>query len=108
MKKFLLCSVCLFIALLACSGSASDRTAKTPELKDALEIKLTGKYIIFPVSNKGKRGRMTIVVGDQLVHNLDCDFPADTDSVDWWSYLDMQEYKGKTAKIAAAFSSVWR
>jgi len=68
---------------------------------NAQEIKITGKYIIFPVSNNGKRGRMTITVGDQLVHNLDCDFPASKGAVDWWTYLDMSEYKGKTAKVCA-------
>jgi fructan beta-fructosidase len=44
---------------------------------------------------------MTIHVGDQLVHNLDCDFPASTDAIDWWGWLDMSEYLGKTARITA-------
>ncbi|MHC4398288.1 MAG: hypothetical protein ACYTG0_01260 [Planctomycetota bacterium] len=35
---------------------------------------------------------MTIVGGDQLVHNLDCDFPPNKDAIDWWTYLDMSEY----------------
>jgi len=77
------------------------RDAGPPAMTIAREIKITGKYIIFPVSNKGKRGRTTIMVGDQLVHNLDCDFPADKDAIDWWTYLDMSEYIGKTAKIAS-------
>ncbi len=73
-----------------------------PVLVNAQEIKITGKYIIFPVSNKGKRGRMTIVVDGQLVHNLDCDFPPNKDAIDWWTYLDMSEYVGKTAQVSAA------
>ncbi|HUT13740.1 MAG TPA: glycoside hydrolase family 32 protein [Thermoguttaceae bacterium] len=77
------------------------RPGGSPHPENTREIKITGKYIIFPVSNKGQRGRMTIVVGDQLVHNLDCDFPADKDSIDWWTYLDMSEYQGKTAKVGA-------
>jgi len=77
------------------------RGDETPHLENAQEIKITGKYIIFPVSNKGQRGRMTIVVGDQLVHNLDCDFPPNKDAIDWWTYLDMAEYVGKTAKVVA-------
>ncbi|HUU90689.1 MAG TPA: 2,6-beta-D-fructofuranosidase, partial [Phycisphaerae bacterium] len=77
------------------------RGGETPHLENAQEIKITGKYIIFPVSNKGQRGRMTIVVGDQLVHNLDCDFPPNKDAIDWWTYLDMAEYVGKTAKVVA-------
>ncbi|NQU24180.1 MAG: glycoside hydrolase family 32 protein, partial [Candidatus Nealsonbacteria bacterium] len=77
------------------------RGGETPHLESAQEIKITGKYIIFPVSNKGQRGRMTIVVGDQLVHALDCDFPPNKDAIDWWTYLDMSEYVGKTAKVVA-------
>ena len=77
------------------------RGGGNPNMTNAQEIKITGKYIIFPVSNKGQRGRMTIYVGDQLVHNLDCDFPRSKDAIDWWTYLDMSEYVGKTAKVAA-------
>jgi len=72
-----------------------------PHPDSTWEIKVTGKYIIFPVSNRGQRGRTTITVGDQLVHNLDCDFPPSKDAIDWWTYLDMSEYVGKTAKVTA-------
>lgn len=74
----------------------------SPHPENTQEIELTGKYIIFPIANDGpQRGRTTIYVGDQLVHNLDCDFPADKDSIDWWTYLDMSEYQGKTAKVVS-------
>jgi fructan beta-fructosidase len=72
-----------------------------PHPQNTQEISITGKYIIFPVSNQGQRGRMTITVGDQLVHNLDCDFPPNADAIDWWTYLDMSEYSGKTATVVA-------
>ena len=77
------------------------RTQSAPAPENAREITITGKYLIFPVSNKGQRGRMTIRVGDQLVHNLDCDFPANKEAIDWWGWLDMSEYLGKTALISA-------
>ncbi len=80
---------------------APRRPGQSPHPEHAREIKVTGKYIIFPVSNNGQRGRMTVLVGDQLVHNLDCDFPPNKEAVAWWTYLDMQEYVGKTAKVVA-------
>ena len=80
---------------------APARTQPPPPPENARELKITGKYLIFPVSNKGQRGRMTVRVGEQLVHNLDCDFPPDKDSIDWWGWLDMSEYTGKTAMISA-------
>jgi len=76
------------------------RTMPLPE--NAIALKITGKYLLFPVANKGQRGRMTIKVDGQLVHNLDCDFPVNKDAVDWWGWLDMTEYVGKTAKISAS------
>jgi len=81
--------------------AAPRRTGETPHLEKAQEIEITGKYLLFPVSNKGQRGRMTVVVGERLVHNLDCDFPPNPGAVDWWSYLNMAEYVGKTAKVVA-------
>jgi len=77
------------------------RGGSPPMPENAREIEITGKYIIFPVSNRGKRGRMRVMVGDQLVHHLDCDFPPNKDAVDWWTYLNMEEFRGKTAKVAA-------
>lgn len=68
------------------------------------ELKITGKYLLVPVSNHLKKGegrRMRITVGDRLVHNIDCDFPTNKDAIDWWTYLDMSDYLGKTAKITA-------
>ena len=81
--------------------AAPVRTQPPPPPENAMELKITGKYLIFPVSNKGQRGRMTIRIGDQLVHNLDCDFPPNKDAVDWWGWLDMSEYLGKTALVSA-------
>jgi fructan beta-fructosidase len=77
------------------------RPEENPHPESTQELTITGKYILFPVSNKGQRGRTTVCVGDQLVHNLDCDFPPNKDAIDWWTYLDMSEYVGKTATIVA-------
>jgi len=81
--------------------AAPTRTQPPPPPENAREVTITGKYLIFPVSNKGQRGRMTIRVGDQLVHNLDCDFPPNKEAIDWWGWLDMSEYVGKTALVSA-------
>ena len=106
MKRSLSVAGCLSFMLVAgvigpqSNVQAQNKPAAPPQA-NTREITITGKYIIFPVSNKGQRGRMTIHVGDQLVHNLDCDFPASTDAIDWWGWLDMSEYLGKTARITA-------
>ena len=76
------------------------RTQPAPAPENAREVAITGKYLIFPISNKWQRGRMTIRIGDQWVHNLDCDFPTEKEAIDWWGWLDMAEYQGKTALIS--------
>lgn len=79
------------------------RAAPIPELQNPFEVALTGRYLIFPVANdQAKRGRMTVIVGDELVHSLECDFPADEAGIDWWAWLDVSEFKGKKARIGAA------
>lgn len=77
------------------------RADANPHPETTFPVKITGPYLIFPVSNQGQQGRTTVYVGDQLVHNLDCDFPADKASIDWWTYLDMEEYVGQTATVTA-------
>jgi fructan beta-fructosidase len=77
------------------------REGENPHPETAREITIAGAYILLPVSNRGQRGRLTITVGGELVHNLDCDFPATPDAIDWWTYLEMKEYRGRTAKVVA-------
>ena len=74
------------------------RTEPPPE--HVRELMVDGRYLLFPVSNGGKRGRLTLHVGEQLVHQLDCDFAPGVDAVDWWGWLDVSEYAGKTARIS--------
>ena len=45
---------------------------------------------------------MTVIVGDELVHSLECDFPQDEVGIDWWGWLDVSDFKGRTARIDAA------
>lgn len=84
------------------SGTQARKRPQPPRpTENARELNITGKFLIFPVSNKGRRGLMTVKVGDQLVHSLNCDFPSDKDAIDWWGWLDLSEYVGKTARISA-------
>jgi fructan beta-fructosidase len=81
---------------------ASSRGSPVSTLPEKVqELKITGKYILFPVSNSGVRARMTITVGDQLAHRLDWDSPPSKEAIDWWAWLDVSEYVGKTAQVAA-------
>jgi len=76
--------------------------APMADAAESREIKITGKYLLVPIGNDGvKNTRITIHVGDTLVHNLDMFVPTKKDKITWWTYLDMSEYVGKTAKVDA-------
>jgi fructan beta-fructosidase len=82
-----------------------------PAVQNVKEIKITGRYLIFPVINDGPRVWLTVHVGAQLVHKIECNFAARTDKIDWWGWLDLSEYVGQSAKIATVataeiFSSI--
>jgi fructan beta-fructosidase len=64
-----------------------------------IDLPVTGNMLLLPCTAGKGKGHLTVMVGDQLVHNLSCTFAPDKDSVSWWGYLDMSEYKGKTAKL---------
>ncbi len=64
-----------------------------------IELPVTGKMLLLPCTGKKGGGHLTVKVGEQLVHNLRCTFAPSKDAVQWWGYLDMSEYQGKTAKL---------
>jgi len=64
-----------------------------------IELPVTGKNLLLPITGGQGGGNLTVMVGDQLVHRLACTFAPNKDAVDWWGYLDMSEYAGKTAKL---------
>jgi len=64
-----------------------------------IELPVTGTMLLLPITDGKGGGRMTVMVGDQLVHSLACTFAPDKDSITYWGYLDMSEYKGQTAKL---------
>lgn len=66
-----------------------------------LKLEVTDKFLLLPISNSGQRGQLTVIVDDQLVHRLTVTFAKSTEAVDWWAYLDMSEYQGKTAELNA-------
>jgi len=101
MKQLVLVAIDLSLVFAALAAPLPARAGESPRPENTQEIKITGKYLVVPISNKDQRGRMTIVVGDQLVHRLDCDFPPNKAAIDWWTYLDMEPYVGKTAKLVA-------
>ena len=63
-------------------------------------VTLDKPYLIFPVANSARQTIMTIVVDGILVHKLKIPLADSTQNADWYAFLDVPEYVGKTAEIS--------
>lgn len=61
------------------------------------EMALEKRYLNLPVKNKAGKRRMTIAVDGAAVRKFDIEL-ADAEP-DFWAFVDMEAYKGKTATI---------
>jgi len=64
-----------------------------------IELPVTANSLLLPCTGGKGGGHLTVHVDGQLVHNLGCTFAPSPNAVDWWGYLDMSEYGGKTARL---------
>jgi fructan beta-fructosidase len=73
-------------------------TRAAAEVKDGVRaITMTGRYLLFPVSNSAKPVRMTVAVGGRVVHDFEVNLAADR--ADWWAHLDLSGHRGATATL---------
>lgn len=80
-------------------GDAATGKLPVPLVDRSREVKLTQKYLLFPISSGAKVCRMTVAVGGKTVHDFDINLA--TDKAEWWARLDVPEYVGKTATVTA-------
>ena len=63
-------------------------------------LEVTGKYLLLPIANNSpQKSRLQVKVGGVLIHSLDVDFAPTPDAIDWWAYLDIAAYVGKSAEL---------
>jgi len=75
----------------------SDKKRMATIVAAVREIAIEKTYLHLPVKNGAKRRRMKVTVGDTIVDEFDIEL-ADAEP-DFWVFLHMEPYKGKTAKI---------
>jgi fructan beta-fructosidase len=70
------------------------------------QLELTGDLLILPVSDRsmGPEGKadaamIEVFVNDTLIHRGHAVHPRKLDDTRFWAFLDMKEYKGKTALL---------
>ena len=102
MKKHLLglplLSLPLLLASLLAGGSVAAQLTAAPAA--TRELKLTGKLLLYPVSNGKNKSMLAVRVDGALIHHLEGNLAQTKEQVAWWAYLDMAEYVGKTAVLS--------
>jgi len=103
-------SVALLVAGLAIpipAAAEEVKTAAPTTAPESREIVLTGKLLLVPVAKgqapaiKGReRGRLTVRVAGNLIHDNEVNLAQTLEDVAWWAALDMGGQVGKTAVIA--------
>lgn len=63
----------------------------------AAELKLTDNLLLFPIANAAPIGELTVVVDGEVRHHIGIGLRAG--GPDWWSFLDVSEFKGKTLQL---------
>ncbi|MCD6304176.1 MAG: GH32 C-terminal domain-containing protein [Planctomycetes bacterium] len=63
------------------------------------EIAIQKRYLHLPVRNGAKRCRMKVSVGEKVIDEFN--IALDADKPDFWVFLDVGAYKGRTARIEA-------
>lgn len=84
-------STLLFIVFLIMLGSL-------PSYAGEITIKITKKYLNFPVSHQVERQKMSFIVNGK--NELTVDIRLATDAPDYWVFRDMSLYRGKSVKIS--------
>ncbi len=75
----------------------SDQRAKPQVSEQSRELVIDARYLLFPIDNDGRSCRMQIVIDGAVIQNFDINLAAD--DVDWWAFLDLSRYAGKTATL---------
>ena len=95
----------LFISVLATSlglqavGAAANNDSAVAPLGNPLtrELTVTKRYLNLPVKNGATKRRATLLVDGRPERQFDIEL-ADG-SPDWWAFLDLEPFRGKTATI---------
>jgi len=63
------------------------------------EIKITKRYLLLPIDENGRGASVALVVDGREVRYLGMRLAVAKHQIDWWAFLHIAEYKGKTATL---------
>lgn len=82
------------------TAPAGQKEKKAPDgPPQSTEMVMEKNYLLFPIQDRLPRSRVTITVDDKPVRVFNAALATNADDVAFWSFSDMVDFKGKTAKI---------
>jgi len=72
---------------------------KLIEAKNKLLITLNKTYLIFPVTNGAELVKVNLIIDDKSLREFDIELAVNKGQINFWSFLDINIYNGKTAEI---------
>ena len=88
---------------LTLSDAESVVAGESPGLANAkvsgarIELPITSRYLLIPIG--GPRNLLRVAVDEQRLHALDLNLATSTAAIEWWTYLDLDGYQGRTATV---------
>jgi len=62
---------------------------------------ISAKYLILPIQNGGRDGKLALTIDDKSVFEYDIALASSLETTDWYAFSSIERYRGKTARVEA-------
>ncbi len=62
-------------------------------------IKLTQKYLLFPIQTGAKKSRVNLQIEDGPLRAFDTELATSEENIDFWAFMDISSFEGRTATL---------
>ena len=66
------------------------------------EFTISAKYLILPIQNKGKSGKLGVYVDGESFLDYEVGLATGPDTTDWYAFFSIDRFKGKKAKVVVS------
>ena len=89
------------MAMPSTAGAAerSSAAGKPGVVTYQTDLEVTKQYLLLPISNRGRGAAVSLTVDGREVRFLGATLADAADQSDWWAFLHIAEYNGKTATL---------
>jgi fructan beta-fructosidase len=70
--------------------------------RHAKEFAISTKYLILPIQNGGREGKLNLTLDDKSVFEYNIALASSPEATDWYAFFSIERYRGKKARVEAA------